>query len=203
MATDIRAFLAGLFNRGGSCRESNTLSVPQENTPMYHRATTGNEGAAAETDCSPTAPMRPPARPETAPLTSDGADPGHGPATEAPADAREPIPDLFEGWTLRPDAGGRLGWEAPDLPEVDRITYDDLPELPGPAAVCAGVQPCPWCGRRKWWRSVYGVVVCGWCHPPAAPELAAEWLDGAETGLAQEPAPGRPRCCVPSRTVDV
>jgi hypothetical protein len=199
MATDIRAFLAGLFNRGGSCRESNTLSVPQEKQPMYPRSTTGDEGAAAETGCSPTAPMQPPARPEPALLTSAGADPGNGPAPEASTDAPEPIPGLFEGWTLRPDAGGRLGWEAPDLPEVDRVTFDDLP---GPAAVCAGVHPCPWCGRRSWWRSIYGVVVCGWCHPPAAPELVAEWLDGAETGLAQEPAPGRPRCCVLSGAVD-
>jgi hypothetical protein len=141
-------------------------------------------------------------RPEPAPLISDDVDPGHGPAPEAPTEAPEPIPGLFEGWTLRPDADGRPGWEAPDLPEADRVTFDDLPDLPGPAVVRAGVRPCPWCGRRKWWRSIYGVVVCGWCHPPAAPELVAEWLDGAETGLAQEPAAGRPRCCVPSGAVD-
>ena len=60
---------------------------------------------------------------------------------------------------------------------------------PGPhelalAGVCPGANPCPWCGRRKWWRSIYGVVVCGQCHPPVLPELIAEWLDGAETGQA-------------------
>ena len=52
--------------------------------------------------------------------------------------------------------------------------------------------PCPWCHRFAWWRSVHGVVVCGNCHPPARPELVAEWLkcpaglSGREAAISQE-----------------
>jgi hypothetical protein len=36
--------------------------------------------------------------------------------------------------------------------------------------------PCTACGRRSWWRSIYGAVVCGVCHPPSSAELASAWL---------------------------
>jgi hypothetical protein len=29
----------------------------------------------------------------------------------------------------------------------------------------------------RWWRSIYNNWLCGVCHPPAAPHLAAEWKD--------------------------
>lgn len=46
---------------------------------------------------------------------------------------------------------------------------------------CRGTDPCGWCGRRDWWRSIHDVAVCGWCHPPAAPELVAEWLNRSDS----------------------
>jgi len=37
----------------------------------------------------------------------------------------------FAGWVLRPDVTGRLGWEAPNLPEWvrwwARFTFEELP----------------------------------------------------------------------------
>jgi hypothetical protein len=36
--------------------------------------------------------------------------------------------------------------------------------------------PCTACGRRSWWRSSHGQVVCGGCHPPASAEVVAKWL---------------------------
>ena len=36
---------------------------------------------------------------------------------------------------------------------------------------------CFACKERHFWRSIYGVTVCGLCHPPASPKLVAEWLD--------------------------
>ncbi len=40
----------------------------------------------------------------------------------------------FNGWVRRQDCTGRMGWEAPELPEADRwwvrCTFDDLPEVP-------------------------------------------------------------------------
>jgi len=125
------------------------------------------------------------------PVTSDIGSPPealapNGPAatdsSEAPADAlSEPAPGPFDGWTLRPDVTGRLGWEPPDLPEAvrwwARYTFDDLPaSRPEPRG--PGIGPCYWCGRRAWWRSVLwpDVLRCGNCHPPA-PGVAVEWLD--------------------------
>jgi hypothetical protein len=35
---------------------------------------------------------------------------------------------------------------------------------------------CTACGRRSWWRAIYGAVVCGVCHPPAGAEFVAAWL---------------------------
>jgi hypothetical protein len=43
----------------------------------------------------------------------------------------EPAPGPFDGWTLRPDVDGRMGLEAPDVPERRRwwarATFDNLP----------------------------------------------------------------------------
>jgi hypothetical protein len=43
--------------------------------------------------------------------------------------------------------------------------------LAGPVAV-----RCFACRGFRFWRSIHGAVVCGICHPPAAPELVREWI---------------------------
>jgi hypothetical protein len=50
----------------------------------------------------------------------------------------------FAGWILRPDVDGRLGWEAPNLPERlrwwARYGFDELPTIDdGPGAETAPV----------------------------------------------------------------
>jgi hypothetical protein len=64
----------------------------------------------------------------------------------------------FADWVRRPDAHGRMGWEAPDLPESDRwwawCDFDALP-LPG-----AG---CPVCGSLESWQDALGRQRCGVC----------------------------------------
>lgn len=45
----------------------------------------------------------------------------------------------------------------------------------GPSEARRG-KPCRWCGLFAWWRSIFGRLVCGACHPPATPEVVAEWL---------------------------
>jgi ferredoxin len=35
---------------------------------------------------------------------------------------------------------------------------------------------CLSCGSRRRWRSIHGVTICVVCHPPASPELVAEWI---------------------------
>ena len=113
----------------------------------------------------------------------------------------------FPGWVLRPDATGRLGWEPPGLPEERRwwarATFDDLPRFPKRMA-SPGAGPCPWCGRREWWRSRTwpDVVRCGWCSPPV-PGVPVERLNRSEVGPAGESIAQEPSGCVPAGSVDV
>jgi len=64
----------------------------------------------------------------------------------------------FADWVRRPDAHGRMGWEAPDLPERDRWwarrDFDDLP-LP--------IAGCPMCGSLESWQDALGRQRCGVC----------------------------------------
>jgi hypothetical protein len=55
-----------------------------------------------------------------------------------------------------------------------KLRYD-IPPLPLPPPKDPS---CPVCGRRERWVSIHGVSVCGYCHPPASPELVARWTDG-------------------------
>lgn len=57
------------------------------------------------------------------------------PAPEGDAVTDEaPGASRFAGWVRRQDVAGRWGWEAPDLPEVDRWwarwRFEELPQLP-------------------------------------------------------------------------
>lgn len=36
---------------------------------------------------------------------------------------------------------------------------------------------CTCCKSSQLWVSAYSVVICATCHPPAAPSLAAEWIE--------------------------
>lgn len=50
---------------------------------------------------------------------------------------------------------------------------------PTPPPDCRAVSTprvCYRCGGARFWRSVYGAVVCATCHPPATPELVAEYV---------------------------
>ena len=168
MDFDAMDFLTGLF-RGDAVPSG----IGRDLGPQM----TDNASALEETAGGPTAPA---GAPEPAPTPSGAPD-----ADAAP----------FPGWILRPDVTGRLGWEPPDLPEERRwwarARFEDLPTL---AAYFRGSArrpedgPCPWCGRREWWRSIHGVVVCGHCHPPAVPGLVVEWLDAPGEDVLDETA---------------
>ncbi len=58
-------------------------------------------------------------------------------------------------------------------------------ETPTPSHQPAIAPPtCAWCNRwgivPRYWESVYGVVVCGRCHPPAFAALVKRWLEPKE-----------------------
>lgn len=37
---------------------------------------------------------------------------------------------------------------------------------------------CYACGSTRWWLSIHHAIVCPVCHPPAAPDLVIEWIEG-------------------------
>lgn len=67
--------------------------------------------------------------------------------------------------------------------EAPAVETNDSPAAPPaepPTAQARDVlPPCYCCRGTKFWKSVHGVIVCGACHPPAVPELVAEWLEAA------------------------
>ncbi len=143
----------------------------------------------------------------------------------APSGESDAGPDPFDGWVLRPDVSGRLGWEPPNLPESRRWwacctdeelpTWDDLVrgrvtirQWAGGALYVRNAPAdrqgaCPWCGRRDWWRSKAwpDVVRCGWCSPPA-PGVAVVWLSRPESGPVGKSVAQEAGCCVPAGSAD-
>ena len=65
----------------------------------------------------------------------------------------------FAGWVQRPDATGRMGWEAPNLPGWQRwwagSTFEELPDLPS---------PCPQCHSLELWQTMEGGWRCLHCE---------------------------------------
>jgi hypothetical protein len=59
--------------------------------------------------------------------------------------------------------------QRPESPEADR---QSTPAWERPGA-------CYACGTTRRWQSLYGVVVCARCHPPAAAALVAAWEGAA------------------------
>jgi hypothetical protein len=80
------------------------------------------------------------------------------PEAVAPAVVSCPDDDggRFADWVRRPDAHGRMGWQAPDLPEA--VPFDAL-DLPGPG--------CPKCGSLEQWQDLLGRQRCGVCEADA------------------------------------
>jgi hypothetical protein len=104
-------------------------------------------------------------------------------------------------WELRPDTRGRLGFQSPDAP-VPFPAWEDLPEHSKSALADPTAGACWWCGRREWWRSIHGAVVCGYCHPPSVPGLVAEWLAGPESVPDEQAAAQEARRRVSTGMVD-
>jgi hypothetical protein len=40
-----------------------------------------------------------------------------------------------------------------------------------PAGKVKPAESCHRCHEYNWWVSIYGVLICGFCHPPASKEL--------------------------------
>ena len=96
-----------------------------------------------------------PGDPRQAPRQPQGEPSGDAPGIDGGVSG---CPD-FSGWAPRPDFGGRLGLEAPDLPEGQRWWaiggFDELPE--------AG-DGCPECGSLETWSDLAGGRHCAGCE---------------------------------------
>lgn len=57
------------------------------------------------------------------------------------------------------------------------LSVEPRQERDGPQQSETRWRRCPACRGTRFWRSIYNVIVCARCHPPAAPQLVAEWLD--------------------------
>lgn len=64
----------------------------------------------------------------------------------------------FAWWQRRPDVSGRMGWEAPALPEADRWWADG-----NVAALPEATAPCPRCGGLELWQDPAGGWHCQRC----------------------------------------
>ena len=87
----------------------------------------------------------------------------------------------FADWVCRPDCHGRMGWQAPGLPEA--VPFDALP-LPGPA--------CPVCGSLERWQDLLGRQRCGVCEAETldkAMELAERAARLRQQAQPRKPAP--------------
>ena len=59
-----------------------------------------------------------------------------------------------------------------------------LERIQGTAPIPAGwlLRPCPNCGSHEFWRSIYGLLICETCHPPACPELVSRRIATYDQG---------------------
>lgn len=97
-----------------------------------------------------------------------GHDPG---AHNADGDG---VPDVATSDGAGVDAGGKRG----SAPAGRAISREMGPgTTPATAAARRRARRCGWCGSERFWRSIFGVLVCESCHPPAAGDLVAEWID--------------------------
>lgn len=56
-------------------------------------------------------------------------------------------------------------------------------KVPAGVTLALSLRPdgrCYACGNANWWLSVYGVLVCATCHPPATAELVRRYVSGEE-----------------------
>ncbi len=58
---------------------------------------------------------------------------------------------------------------------------------------------CPSCHTFSWWLSIYNVLVCGVCHPPARSKFAKQWIG---PGRAEEDE-GRQECSRQQKTASL
>ena len=80
---------------------------------------------------------------------------------------------------LTRDDIGRIGkLKAAFGAEIVTVADGNVSHAPPSAAAKPAVpSTCQSCGRSRYWRSTCGVVICATCHPPAAPDLVAAWIE--------------------------
>ena len=135
------------------------------------------------------------------------------PPVATPDVATPDVENAFSDWVLRPDANGRIGLEAPSLPEVDRwwatSPWEGVPRAPDAPATkphCSDGWPpntivppegCKQCGSLDQWQSMAGDWHCSICEPPTK---SRAWLERAAKLREQAPRIARNARPAPSMT---
>jgi len=73
------------------------------------------------------------------------------------------------------DAAGVIRWER----WYSSTVPGPMPEhglIPESSPIPEPIPACYACHERRWWVSIYGVRICGVCHPPAKEKLVKEWV---------------------------
>lgn len=83
---------------------------------------------------------------------------------------------VFLGCRVVNDADPLAPLEAGERHAVYFVSDDGSTAKVSRSAARVAEAPCGACGRRVWWESIRGAVVCGRCHPPARAELVSRWL---------------------------
>jgi len=63
-----------------------------------------------------------------------------------------------------------------DLATLRKIKPAVLAQLREERADATARVICYSCKTSNFWRSIYGPIVCGVCHPPASPHLVEKWI---------------------------
>ena len=81
--------------------------------------------------------------------------------------------------------GNRLVVDAPRdvLTDDDRASLraekKSIIQVLATGADCSRSIVCYACRSQQFWLSIYGVTICGVCHPPASSRLVTRWIGGA------------------------
>jgi hypothetical protein len=93
-----------------------------------------------------------------------------------PFEGFEGTPPTGTGNFVSPSLGPKNFQEPTDTPPSKPSKAPSRPAATAPVPL----SPHYPCGGTRRWRSIYGVLICGRCHPPAEAALVAGW-EGKDT----------------------
>lgn len=123
--------------------------------------------------------------------------------TEAQRRVHGEVRDVFLGIELKSQTTSEVSVLSPESAHSFQISLESTEreeeremrltgrnELNGATPLTENVKPCSACRSTRFWKSIYGVVVCQSCHPPLSEALVEEWIEGLQPVEAASPDDG-------------